>query len=194
MAALDATTALAAVKRRLGIPLATTTWDTDIADYIVQAVNRLWPKAAYEVASQDKAITVDSYGEATVDMSSLSTPVSDARSVEISDGNGWWPASKIYRHGVTLRLRGLKTSDTTARIYGLKPYTIAQVPEDLQLAVFWFAMAEFYDYLAGNKSKYTIYVQQTGARAVDNMRDEASFFEAKAEAHVDEHSTIYGSQ
>lgn len=192
MAALTTATARTAVKNRLGISV--TTWDTQIDDFVAQAVNRLAPKAQKEVASQTKALTVDNYGESIVDLSALSTPVTDVRLVEVTDGNSYWPADSIYRHGVSLRIRDLISSVTTAKIYGLNAYVITDVPDNLQLAVFWFAISEFYDYLASNKSQYNIYAQTTGARAVDNMRDESTYFEAKAENYLDEHANAYGSQ
>ena len=192
MAALTTATARTAVKNRLGISV--TTWDTQIDDFIGQAVNRLSPKAQKEVASQTKALTVDNYGEAIVDLSALTTPVSDVRLVEVTDGNSYWPADNIYRHGTSLRIRDLISSVTTAKIYGLNPYVITDVPDNLQLALFWFAISEFYDYLASNKSQYNIYAQTNGALAVDNMRDESTYFEAKAENYLDEHASAYGSQ
>ena len=194
MAAFYTSSARLAVKNRLGIPSGTTTFDTILDDFIGQSVNRLSPKAQKEVAAQTKAVSVDSYGEATVDLSALSTAVADVRLVEASSGFSWDPADSIHRHGVTLRVRDLDTAVTSLKLYGLNPYVLTDVPDALQLAVIWFAMAEFYDYLAGDKAKYNIYVQTTGARGVDNMRDESAYFEAKAEAHLDEHSTMYGVQ
>lgn len=192
--ALTADQARDAVKNRLGIPAATTTWDTLIADFVTNAVKRLSPKAQQEVASQDKAVTVDSYGEANVDLSALSTACQDARLVEATNGNEWFPADSVYRHGVNLRVRDLPSDVTTLKIYGLKDFVITTVPDNLHPAIFWFAMAEFYDYIAGNKAQYNIYTQTSGARAVDNMRDESSYFEAKADLYIDERATVYGSQ
>jgi hypothetical protein len=194
MAALDAATALTAVKHRLGIDNGVTTWDTILADFIVQAVQRLAPKAMREVAPQEVAVSPDSYGEAVVDMSGLGTPITVARQVEASSASAYHPANSTFQHGTELRIQELDSSVSSVRIYGLVPFVIDTVPDELQLAVLWFAISEFYDYLAGNKRKYNVFIQSTGARAVDNMRDESTYFEQKAEVFLDEHSMNYGGQ
>lgn len=191
--ALSTSSARTSVKNRLGIPSADTTWDTIIDDFVTQAVNRLSPKAQQEVAAQNATISVDEYGEAIVVLSGLTTPIADVRKVEVSFDGAFSQVDSTYRHGTSLYIRELSSANTTARIYGLNAYLLTTVPSNLELAVFWFAMAEFYDYLAGSKSKYNIYMQSSGARGVDNMRDESAYYEAKAEAAIDEHATLYGA-
>ncbi len=188
--------ALTAAKNRLGLTV--TTWDNQLTDFFDTAVDRLYPKVQKEVAAQSVTPTVDSYGEATVDLSSLGTALDDVRLVEATEGFQWYPVDEIYRHGNSLRIRGLRSEVSSIKVYGLKKYVVAadtvDIPEVFELPVLWFMMSEFYDYLAGNKAKYNIYTQTTGARAVDNMRDESAYYEAKAEEYIDSHASPYGSQ
>lgn len=184
-----AATALASVKTRLDI--ADTTWDTAINDFVAMAVKRLYPVAQLEVAVQTVALTVDNYGEAQVNMASMSTPILAARKVEVSGGYGWSESNDNYHHGTTLFVRSLNSGTMQARIYGVTTFTLPTVPEHLELAVIWYAMGEFYDFLAGNKRQYNVYMQG-GARAVENMRDEADFYERKANVYLNDRATIYG--
>lgn len=192
---MDTSTARAAVKRRLGIPTGTTTFDNDIDDYVVSAVRRLYPTASLEVAYQDvTSFTVDDLGETTVNLETMTTPIKSARKVDAYDGESWSEITDKYHHGGKLRLRGVDTSITILRIYGLKHFpAITNVYDWLLQGVIWYAIAEFYDFLASNKSSYNIYMQVSGARAVDNMADQAAYFEQKARDFVQEQSTQYGS-
>jgi hypothetical protein len=185
----------ASVKSRLSIASADTSFDTLLDDAISAAVRRLFPRASLEVDSQEvTSITVDSYGECTIDLSGLPTSLAVARRVEAWDGYTWRRITDTLHHGKYLRIRGLTQSvDTKVRIYGLKAFADVTFVYDHYLqAVYWYAMAEFYDYLAGDKSKYNIYMQSTGARAVDNMHDESAYFDAKADAYIDQQNQAYG--
>lgn len=187
--------ARASVKNRLGIKSADTTFDTVIDDFVSAAVLRLYPRAALEVDAQDVTpITVDSYGECTIDISATATPIVAARRVEAYDGYTWRRITDTLHHGKYLRLRGLSQSrDTKIRLFGIRTFpAIDNVYDYFLQAVYWYAMAEFYDYLAGNKSKYNIYVQQSGARAVDNMHDESQYFDQKANDYVEQQNQVYG--
>ena len=186
-----APTALASVKMRLDIDSSDTTWDTQINEFVANAVKRLYPIAQLEVAVQTVALTVDTYGEAQITMSSLTTPILAARKVEVSGGYGWSETNDNYHHGTTLFIRGLSSSDTQARVYGVTTFDLASVPTYLEQAVLWYAMSEFYDFLSGNKRKYNIYASG-GARAVDNMKDEAQFYEQKANIYLNDRVTLYG--
>lgn len=186
-----AATALASVKYRLDIDQADTTWDAPLNEFVLAGVKRLYPIAQSEVAVQTVNLTVDSYGEAQVNMAGMTTPILAARKVEVSSGYGWGESNDNYHHGPTLFIRSLSTSDTQARIYGVTTFALATVPEYLEQAVLWYAMAEFYDYLSGNKRKYNIYASN-GARAVDNMQEEAQFYEQKANVFLNDRVTLYG--
>ncbi len=187
--ALSISTARAAVKTRLDI--STTTFDAQVDEFVLTAVGRLWPKLAIEVASQDKSVTPDSFGEVTVDLSLLTTPVTAARMVEATTGDGrYFQVIDTYQHGTKLRLRDLPSNTTGVRIYGLNACTLTTVPDNFFLPVYWYAISEFYDYLQGNKRKYNLYVSG-GGRAVDNMADESEAFAQKADDYVEEHRTVY---
>lgn len=188
--------ALTAVKNRLNIT--TTDFDTQLTDFFDTSIDRLFPKVMQEVTVQSTVPTIDAYGEATVDLSSLSTSLDDVRLVEATEGQSWYPVDSIYRHGTSLRVRDLQSSVTFLKIYGLKKYSVADaavsIPEQYELPVLWFMMSEFYDYLSGNKAKYNIYTQSTGARAVDNMRDESEYYEDKAIRYIEDRANLYGTQ
>jgi len=186
---ITADEALASVKTRLDI--SDTTWDAAINDFVAMAVKRLYPVAQLEVAVQTVALTVDNYGEAQVNMATMSTPILAARKVEVSGGYGWSEANDNYHHGTTLFVRGLGSSDTQARVYGVTTFDLATVPTYLEQAVIWYAMSEFYDYLAGNKRKYNLYTQ-SGARSVDNMKEESQYYEQKANIFLNDRVTLYG--
>lgn len=186
-----AATARASVKSRMDIPVATTDFDTVIDEFVLSAVKRLYPIAQQEVAAQEKAVTVDSYGETIVNLSTLTTPVNAARKVEGYSGGAWEELSDTYHQSSNLYIRSLDTSVTQVRIFGLTAYALAGVPENLEQAVLWYAMSEFYDYLSGNKRKYNTYMEN-GARAVDNMRDESEYYEQKANIYLNDRTTIYG--
>lgn len=191
------TEALSAAKNRLGIS-GTSDFDTLLEDFFVFAVNRFFPRVQQEVPAQTAVPDVDDYGETSITLSALATPVDDVRMVEARESTVWYPADDIYVHGDVLRVRGLSSAVSQLKIHGLKQYVIdddeVPLPASYNQALVWYMMAEFYDYLGGNKSKYNIYAQSTGARAVDNMREEASFYEDKADQYIEERMQFYGRQ
>lgn len=191
---MTAPEALVAVKSRLGIPTGTTTFDTQINEFVASAVRRLYPRVKMEVASQEvTSYSIDNLGETQIDLSTLTTPIKSARKVEINDGFSWSPVSDTYHHGKYLRLRGLSSSSQPLRIYGLTPFpTIASVYDEILQAVIWLAMSEFYDFLAGTGKSYNIYMQVSGARAVDNMADQSAYYDTKANNFIDEQARSYG--
>jgi hypothetical protein len=193
---MTTTEAVAAAKARLFI--SNTDFDTQLEGFFDTSVDRLNPRIQKEVASQTKTVTVDDYGETTVDLSTLTTPLADVRLVEATEGNEWYDAPSIFRHGVTLRVRQLSSSVSQLRLYGLNPYVVASatvdLPERYELPVIWYMMSEFFDMLSGNKSKFNVYTQQAGGNAVEDMRAQSQYFEAKADAYVDEKAQLYGSQ
>lgn len=190
-------TALAAVKSRLDITDAS--WDTLLAEFIQTATARLYPLAQYEVPAQTKAVTVDGYGETIVDLSTLTTPVLAARSIEARAAAEWFKHTDTSHHGTSLTVRDLPSNVTELRIYGLKAFMITSaagtttLPDYLANAVYWYAISEFFDYLVGNKRKYNIYAQQTGARGVENMNEQAEYYENKANVFLNDRATIYGA-
>jgi hypothetical protein len=197
---MTAATALTSVKNRLDL-VGNTDFDTVLADFISAAVGRLFPRAGAEVDPQTVSVSPDSYGEVNIVLSTLPTPIADSRQVEGMGTGAWFPIDSKYVHNKTLRLRDVPSYCTSVRIYGLNRFTLhatvpanTTIPEELEMAVIWYAMSEFYENLTGNKRKYNIYMQTTGARGVDNMRDEAIYYEQKADAYVEEQAGVYGSQ
>jgi hypothetical protein len=185
-------TARSAVKARMGITV--TTWDTLIDGFVVSAVSRLYPRAKYEIAPQNVAsVSPDDLGEVTYTLSALTTPILEARKIETYDGFAWSRVTDTYHHADTLVIRGITSDVTAIRIYGLTNFAdITKVYDWLTQAVIWYAMAEFYDYLAGNKRSYNIYAQSSGARAVDNMADQSAYYGAQADRYIEEQNTSYG--
>lgn len=181
-----------AVKARLGITV--TTWDTIIDGFVISAISRLYPRAKKEAARQSiTSFTVDDMGEVAFTLSELATPILEARKIETYDGFAWSRVDDTYHHQDTLVVRGITDDVTTIRIYGLINFTvITEVYDWLTQAIIWYAMAEFYDYLAGNKRNYNIYAQSSGARAVDNMADQSAYYDAKADRYIEEQNQSYG--
>lgn len=190
---MNTTTARNSVKTRLDIDASVTTFDSAIDEFVLSGVNRLFPIAQKEIDIQTKVVSVDGFGEVSLDLSTLPTSATAARRVEASDSGGaFFHAPETYHHGTILIVRELPSNSTlTLKIYGLAVYTLATVPTYLEQAVIWYAMSEFYDFLAGNKSKYNMYTQ-SGARSVDNMKDEAEFYEQKANVYLNDRTTLYG--
>lgn len=186
-------TARASVKKRLDIDSSVTTFDSAIDEFVLSAVSRLYPIAMLELDTETALVTTDGFGEASLDLSTLTSPAVAVRRVESSiNGGAYTPADDTYHHGSILIIRDLPASTTlTLKLYGLATHTLVTVPAFLELAVIWYAMSEFYDYLAGNKRKYNMYTQ-SGARSVDNMKDEAEFYEQKANVYLNDRTTIYG--
>lgn len=190
MIALDARNS---IKKRLDIDSSQTAFDEAIDDFVLSGVNRLYPIAQKEVPAQNTVVSVDGFGEVSLDLSTLTTPALAARKVEAStSGGGFFPATETYHHGSTLQVRELPAhASVTLKIYGVAAFDLATVPTYLEQAVIWYAISEFYDLCASNKRKYNLYMDN-GARAVDNMRDEADYYEQKANAYLNDRTTLYG--
>lgn len=188
-----AATARNSIKLRLDIDSGTTSFDSEIDEFVLSAANRLYPIAQREIGIQTAVVSVDGFGEASVDLSSLTTPALAARRVEASvNGGAYTSASETYHHGSTLLVRELPAnSSATLKIYGVDTFTLATVPVFLEQAVLWYAISEFYDLCASSNRKYNAYMDN-GARSVDNMRDEADYYEQKANAYLNDRTTLYG--
>lgn len=190
------TTARSSLKVRLAIPAATTDWDSLLDEFVQSAVKRLFPLVQREVAPVEVSVTVDD-GEAVVDLAASS--LDEVRVVESYQGVSWTEVDDFIHHAGSLYVQGLSDSTTALKLYGRSRYTItasedsATVPQELDQAIFWYAMSEFYDYLASNNSKYNIYAQVSGSRGVDNMREQAEYYEQKANAYLNDHATIAGA-
>lgn len=175
------------VKKRLSIK--TSDYDVILADFIDSSLLRLFPRAGLEVERQEVPIA------SVIDMAALPEEIHTARRIEVNDefDGGWRRVSDFHHHGTLLYIDDTPVTASLLRIYGIAPFAAeADVPTYLQQALIWLSMAEFYDYLAGNKSAYNIYMESTGARGVDNMQDMSAYFESKASQHLDEAAQVYG--
>lgn len=188
---MDEDTARTSVKKRLDIADSETAFDDNIDEFVQYAVKRLAPIILEEVDTQNVDVSVDSYGEVVVDLSTLTTPLYSARKVEGSSGGSFDIMDNTYHHGKYLHVTEVPQSTMTLRIYGLKRYTLEDLPDEFHQIVIWFAMSEFYDFLAGNKRKYNIYMG-SGARMVENMRDESDIYEQKANDFLNDRAELYG--
>lgn len=186
---------LTKVKNRLDIPSATTTFDVVLADFIDSARARLFPRVSLEIDSQVITTFTQDDDEIVLDVTTgLTEDIHAARQIEIDAGYGWSRVNNFYHHGNELRIREVPTGTTQIRIYGISPFrTVEDVPEYFLQPLYWYAMAEFYDYLSGNNSQYTIYTQATGARGVDNMQEVSAYYDSKADRYLDENGQKYGN-
>ena len=185
MIALDARKA---VKGYLDIEDGITTFDDAIDGFVLSGVKRLYPVAQLEVEAQTVSITSQS-GRASVNLSTLSTPLMGVRNAETGDS---LEPVDTYAHASTLYLQDVPSSTKTAILYGLARFSLGTVYEELELAVVYFATAEFYKYLLGNKRKYNAYVS-TGRNTVENVQELIDYFEGLANQHLADRVTLYGA-
>lgn len=178
------------MKARLDIDQEIVTFDTQIDQFVLDAVSRLSPTVYKQVTRQAVTVVVSSYGETTVDLSQLEDDIDDIRRVEISAGGTEYQADSYTIHGTELFVREVPTSTTTLYIYGLKEFELVDVPNYLKLAVYYFAQSEFYTFLIANKAKYSVYMQN-GRGAVESMQDLADFFETKGEEFLTKKAQPY---
>lgn len=154
--------------------------DEDISDSVEAAVDTLSPYV-------EKAVTND---EATADSDDqsfdLPSAVSGADLIAIfskSSGDIWTKFSDYVKFEDTIYLKAWVEDGTQFRLHVRQPFTIddiADVPIKYKRGLVDAACAEFATVLAGDKTKYNIYAQSNGARAVDNMLDLADYYERKA--------------
>lgn len=188
---MDATTTRTSLKRRLDIDASVTTFDAQLDEFVLAAVDRLYPIAQLELTPQIVNTAPDTFGEVVIDLATLTGTPLAARRVEAYSGYEWYKADDTFHHGTKLIVRNLPVAMSQLKVYGVSSVTLATVPPELKQAVIWYAMSEFYSFLAGNKSKYNIYASG-GARAVDNMKDEADYYEQKANVYLNDRAKLMG--
>lgn len=176
------------LKSRLDIPVADTTFDDVLDEYLLDAVNRLYPLSMRQLAVEEVAALPDEKGQQWLDLTTLSPAPDEVRSVLIDDE---YEVDSIHQHGTQLRVRGISVDATTLYVYGLAYHDLVNLPVWLELCVFYFAQSEFYNFLIGNKRKYNVYMQN-GGQAVDNMRDLADDFEQRGVLYLEEKAQLYG--
>ena len=184
-------TARTTVKSRLDIDSTVTTFDSLIDGFVNDAVNRLFPKAMQDAGQYNQVVVIDSQtGQGIV---SLTASTFDTyRSIEALGSDGVpFPVRDTMQFGTNVRVRGLSSSVSTPVIYGLKRYTLTTVPLELERAIYYYAMSDFYSFLVGNKRYYNAYMSN-GRGEVESMDEIAAGLESKADAIVEEKSTYYG--
>jgi hypothetical protein len=184
------TDARTAMKSRLDIISADTTFDDFIDQCVLDAVDRFAPTIYREVAPQVVAITPVPGGQAIVDLSALSPSIDDIRELEAVDNFTDWALDQYQMHGDELRIREVGHA-TSVRIYGVKAYELSTIVPWLRPAVYFFAQAIFYTMLMANKSKYNVYMQN-GRGAVDNMQDLVDFWDQKGMEYLQDKGYPYG--
>lgn len=183
------TQALAKVKKKFDL-VSTTDLDTYITDAIETASLLLAPYIA-------TPLTVDTTVSLTTSSTKFTLPVagSTVKRLNIKSSSGDEVAFTSWsQHGDVILLNDYLPYSATIYVYADKPLTTSDtVP--LRFAPAWvdFGCSEFATTLAGSKSKYNIYAQATGARAVDNMLDLAEFYEQRAERRVSKIAEPEGS-
>lgn len=182
---MTAAEARAAVKRRVDIDSDVTDWDTHIDDFVDTAVGRFYPDAMQDAGVTTASVTVDQYGQAIM---ALPGGFDGYRQIETSTGN---PINQTYQYGNNVRLRDLNSDVTQVVVYGLKKYTLATIPPELKLALYWFAISDFYTFLVGSKRQYNSFMQN-GRPEVDNMEELADAYELKAKVLLTEKGVTYG--
>lgn len=172
--ALSPATALALVRSQANIPASNTSFDSDIATYITQAVQMLWPVAGADIdADTTKTVNADNR---TI---TLPSGTLDVERLELysSDDSDYYPTNEFTVHNrKTIRLDSYVASGTACRIWGRGYYTITTVPPELEWVVIYWALSLLYASFAGNKRKYNIYVGAAGAAGDRDMKDSAQFF------------------
>lgn len=180
-----------AVKKRLDIATAVTTFDTDIDQFVTESVKRLYPFAQYEFDPQVATGFSVAGGRVRVDLSTLAGPVESVRFVESSDDGTYYSPVDHSQHGKYLTIDDVSSSTTRLQIYGLGKFTLANLYDYLEQAVVYYACAEFFKFLIGNKRKYNVYMQN-GRANVDNMQDLADYYEQQANQYLSDRATLYG--
>ena len=168
------------VKSRLKIKQSETAFDQDIDEYLQSAVDRLFPFVqtertdTVEVAEDDWKFTLPDGVE----------------SIRMLFDDSDHQYTNFIQHDRTILLREM-FAEGTFTIYGNGKYTLETLESWLLLPIYWYAMAEFYLTLAGDKAKYNIYMAN-GARQVDNMRDQSEYLEERANTYLQDRGVLLG--
>lgn len=164
-------------------------FDSDIDTFVLSGVDRLYPLAQKEVEAQVVTVTDFVNGRASINLSTLTTPLDGVRNVETGDG---YEPVDTYHHGKTLYLLDVPSYANDVILYGLARFKLTDVAPEFQLAVVYFAAAEFYKMLSGNKRKYNLFMASARS-AVENMQDLVDYYEGLANQHLADRITIYGA-
>lgn len=168
------------VKSRLKLKQTDTTFDQDIDEFLQSAVDRLFPFVQTEV-TETVEVAEDDW------QFTLPEGVESIRMLFDDESHQY---TNFIQHNRTILLRE-KFAEGTFTIMGNGKYTLDTLEDWLKLPIYWYAMAEFYLTLAGDKAKYNIYMAN-GARQVDNMRDQSEYLEERANTYLQDRGVLLG--
>ena len=172
---MTSASALTKVKNRFNIPTAVTALDTIIASCVADAIDLL-NGYAYVSGQATVAVVFDDT-EFTVAANRKVTALSFADGVNKPSTINEW-----YQKGTKVKLR--TSLDGTITYDYDTPYddtSLTDLPSEFNQPFLNTCYAEFAGFLAGDRAAYSEYAQSAGARAVDNMRELAQFYEQKAD-------------
>lgn len=182
---LTTATARARVKRKFQIPTSDIGFDADIDDAVSMACDLISPFSKRKIA-EDTSITL------TANQSSFTLPVSGSELnrlyIRASANYKWSLFTDWTQDGDTIYMYESFNSSMQLKILAYGDYdvsTIASISNAMCIPLIDFACSEFASFLAGNKTKYNIYMQNTGARAVDNLLNMSEWYETRALRRVD---------
>lgn len=179
----EITAARGKIKTKLDIT--DTTFDTILSDCIEQAIPRLAAWFQYYIAA-DTSVTM------AVDADSFTLPVSTSTLLRLygrTSSTDVWREIDLWRqHRGTVYINEPISYATSLKILASRPFTyldadlalLAVDYPEAMLVLYYFAMSEFATYLVGDKRKFNLYIQSSGVRTVDEMKDLATFYENRA--------------
>lgn len=181
------------IKRRLGIYEDDGQFDTDIDDFTVEAVKNLYPIVQRELPFETYTMNANT-NEIDLDSDQLTGRIVNVRKLEIQDpvNFNWSGYDEFTQHDNIVSLYGAKSSESTIRLQGNGRYTNGNVPSELDQVIICWAMSEFYSLLVGDKRKYNIYSQSSGARGVDNLRDLSDYYLDRGNQILADRATVRG--
>lgn len=175
-----------------------TTWDTQLNNFMIQAVNLLWPIAQNELAP-DISLTWPTSDPVLT----LPAGVLGVRFMEVKcDGTNWQRVSKDnwYTHGTQLLLKQLQWAGKAIRIWGLGRYKLdpsvganTTLPVELEQVIIYWTAALFYESLAGSKRKFDVYAGAAGAAADHDIKDSAQYMHDRGQELLDQRAPLRSS-
>lgn len=182
---MDVETYRERIKTRLSVD--TTDFDTDIDTFVNESVDALYPMVMDEASPEEVSIGTN---DTKFD---LPAGIDDVKRIEYKEGRLYLPFQGVYhQHGSEVIFESAP-GNLTLRVYGLSRYSVTEVPSQLQTVVINWAMSEFYSMLVGNKRKYNIYAQSSGARSADNMRDLSDYYLDRGNQTLNDRARIHGA-
>jgi hypothetical protein len=177
---LTVSTARARVKRKFQIPTSDTGFDADIDDAVSMACDLISPFSKRKIP-EDTSITL------SANQSSFTIPSagSEINRIYIRSSSSYQYAlfTDWTQDGDTIYMYENFDSSMQLKILAYGDFdtsTIASISNAMCIPLIDFACSEFASFLAGNKTKYNIYMQNTGARAVDNLLNMSEWYEGRA--------------